>query len=47
MPEMDHFHAPALEDAAHDIDGGIVSVEERSGRQQPDMMCRIVHLESA
>src|SRR6185312_4952630 len=43
MPEMNHLHALALKYPAHDIDGGIMSVEERSGRQQPDALCGIVH----
>ena len=32
VPEVDHLGAGGLQDAAHDVDRGIVAVEERRGR---------------
>jgi hypothetical protein len=32
MAEMDHFRALGLDQPAHDIDGGIVAIEQRGGR---------------
>src|SRR5690606_33524833 len=31
VPEVDHLGALRLQDAAHDLDGGVVSVEQRGG----------------
>jgi hypothetical protein len=31
MPQMDHLGAHALQDAAHDVDGGVVTVEQAGG----------------
>jgi hypothetical protein len=43
MAEMDHFRTRRLQDAAHDVDGGVVSVEQRSRRDEPDFMRRWGH----
>ncbi len=34
VAQMDHFRALRLDDAAHDIDGGIVAVEQAGGRDK-------------
>ena len=36
VAEMDHLDPGVLDDPAHDVDGRVVSVEERGGRHHPD-----------
>ena len=36
VAEMDHLDPGVLNDPAHDVDGRVVSVEDRGGRHQPD-----------
>src|SRR6266545_4909199 len=42
VPEMDHFGAARLQDAAHDVDCGVVAVEERRRRHEADLVLRLV-----
>jgi hypothetical protein len=36
VPEVDHLGPLGLEDPAHDVDGGVVAVEEARRGHQPD-----------
>jgi hypothetical protein len=38
MTHVDYLHAGALQDATEDIDGCIMAVEKRGGRDHPDMV---------
>src|SRR5690606_15728921 len=38
MPQMDHLGAGALQNAAHDVDGDIVAIEERRGGNDADLV---------
>lgn len=38
VTEVDDFHAGGLDDAPHDVDGGIVSVEQAGGRYDPHLI---------
>src|SRR4029077_8130166 len=40
--EMDDFGAACLQDAAHDVDGGVVAVEKRRRRHEADLVLRFV-----
>src|SRR5260221_368265 len=42
VPQMDHFGAARLQDAAHDVDGGVVAVEKRRRRHEADLVLRFV-----
>ena len=44
MAEMDDLHAGGLEDAAHDVDGGIVAVKERGGGDETDFVGGLVQV---
>jgi hypothetical protein len=38
VPEMDHLAAHALQDAPHDVDRGIVAIEQRGGRDEAHLV---------
>ncbi|MNW99262.1 hypothetical protein D3C86_287330 [compost metagenome] len=42
MAEVDDFDAGGLENPPHDVDGGVVSVEERGGRDEADLVTGLV-----
>ena len=42
VPQMDHLRAAGLEDAPHDVDRGIVPVEQRGGGDQADFLLGLV-----
>ena len=42
MTQMDHLDAATLQDPAHDIDRGIVAVEQAGGRHKADRVFRCV-----
>ena len=42
VAQVDHLGAGALEDAAHDVDGRVVTVKERSGGYEPDRLMGLV-----
>ena len=42
VAEVDHLRARGLQDAAHDVDGGIVAVEQARGRDEADLVLRLV-----
>ena len=44
VAEMDHLDPLGLEEAAHDVDGGVVAVEQARGRHEPDGMGGAVQL---
>jgi hypothetical protein len=41
---MDHFGTGALDDTPHDIDGGIVTVKERTGGKDSNFVFTLVRL---
>jgi hypothetical protein len=45
MPEVDDFGAAALHDAAHNIDGGIVSIEQTCGCYDADFVFGLVRID--
>ncbi len=42
VAEMDDFGAACLQDAAHDVDGGVVAVEKRRRCHEADLVLRFV-----
>ena len=40
MTKMNYFYTLALQDTAHDIDGGVMPVKERCGGDQSDFVYR-------
>lgn len=38
MAQVDHFAAGALQDAAHDVDGRVVAVEQAAGGDDADFV---------
>ncbi len=42
VAEMDHFRAARLQDAAHDVDRGVVPVEKRGRRHETDLVPGLV-----
>ena len=42
VAEVDDFGAAGLQDAAHDVDGGVVAVEKRSGGHDAHFIFRMV-----
>ena len=42
MTEMDNFHSGGLENAAHDVDGGIVAVKERGRGNKTNFVSGLV-----
>ncbi len=44
MSEVDHFGALGLQEPPHDVDGGVVPVEQAGGGHEPDRIGRLVEL---
>jgi len=42
VPEMDDLSPGGLQDAPHDVDGGVVAVEQRRGSHDANVMARFV-----
>src|SRR6266702_1404358 len=42
MPEMDDFSPLGLQQTTHDIDSGVMTIEKRSGRNEPYFMYRSI-----
>ena len=42
MPEMDDFRARALQNPAHNVYGRVMTVEQRRGGNNPDMMSGLI-----
>ena len=42
MAEMNDLNPGGLEDAAHDVDGGVVAVEQRGGSDETDLVAGLV-----
>src|SRR5438874_5846823 len=42
VPQMDNFGTARLQDAAHDVDRGVVAVEKRRRRHEADLVLRLV-----
>ncbi|MNY46119.1 hypothetical protein D3C86_1812690 [compost metagenome] len=42
VAQVDHLGAGVLQDAAHDVDRRVVPVEERGGRDEPDLVLGLV-----
>ena len=42
VPQVNHFGAHALQDAAHDVDGRVVAVEQRSSGDEANLVFRAV-----
>lgn len=42
VPQVNYLHAGALQYAAHDVDGGIVAVEQRGGSNYTDVVFRLI-----
>ena len=40
MTKVDHFNSGTLDDAAHDIDGGVVAIKKRGGGNDTYFMLR-------
>jgi len=43
VPQMNHFGPRRLDDPSHNIDGGVVSVKQRSGCYDPNVMLRLIN----
>src|SRR5207253_4778676 len=42
VAEVDHLRAHALQDATHDVDRGVVAVEQARGRDEADLVGRTI-----
>ena len=42
MPEVDDFNPGGLEDTAHDVDGGVVAIEQRGSGDETDLAAGLV-----
>ena len=43
VTQVDHFHAFRLQNPAHDVDGGIMTIEKRSCRNDPEPLWGMKH----
>ena len=47
VPQVNHFDPGPLQDTAKDVDRGIMPVEKRRGGDDPDIVYRLINLDSS